>query len=75
MENKIIKLLATFWLGIWLYVGTFLVASPTFASNDIAQTTDIVEASGDRNLTSVQQFLTSIPGDYYIVRQIYSWMM
>lgn len=74
-----IKLLATFWLGIWLYFGTFLAVSPTFAASNIAQTADKAETLGDhavprlrrdRNLTSVQQFLTSIPGDYYTVRQI-----
>ncbi|MBE9044023.1 rhodanese-like domain-containing protein [Pleurocapsales cyanobacterium LEGE 10410] len=64
------KLLATFWLGIWLYFGTFLVASPTFAAANITQTTDKVETLSDRNLTRVQQFLTSIPREYYTVRQI-----
>lgn len=65
-----IKFLAAFWLGICLYVGTFLTASPTFAAGNIAQTTDKVEALGDRNLTTVQQFLVSIPRDYYTVKQI-----
>ncbi|MCC0178151.1 rhodanese-like domain-containing protein [Waterburya agarophytonicola K14] len=64
------KLLATFWLGIWLYFGTFLAATPAFAAGNMAQTTDKVEALRDRNLTRVQQFLTSIPRDYYTVRQI-----
>ena len=64
------KLLATLWLGIWLYFGTFLAVSPTFAAANIIQTTDKVEALGDRNLTMVQQFLVSLPRDYYTVKQI-----
>jgi rhodanese-related sulfurtransferase len=73
------KLLAAFWLGISLYFGTFLAVSPTLAAANITQTTDKVETLGDlgkgsalrdRNLTKVQQFLVSIPRDYYTVRQI-----
>ena len=64
------KLLAALWLGIWLYFGTFLAVSPAFAAANIAQTTDKVEALRDRNLTRVQQFLVSLPRDYYTVRQI-----
>ncbi|WP_036489419.1 rhodanese-like domain-containing protein [Myxosarcina sp. GI1] len=64
------KLLAPFCLGIWLYFGTFITVSPTFAASNITQTTDKVEALSDRNLTTVQQFLVSIPRDYYTVRQI-----
>ena len=64
------QFIAAFWLGIWLYFGTFLAASPTFAAGNIAQTPDQVEALADRNLTTVQQFLVSIPRDYYTVKQI-----
>ncbi len=64
------KLLVALWLGIWLYFGTFLALSPTFAAGNITQTTDKVETLGDRNLTTVQQFLVSIPHDYYTIRQI-----
>ena len=64
------KLLAALWLGIWLYFGTFLAVGPAFAAANIAQTTDKVEALRDRNLTRVQQFLVSLPRDYYTVRQI-----
>jgi hypothetical protein len=64
------KLLAALWLGIWLYFGTFLALSPTFAAGNMAQTTDKVEASANGNLSTVQQFLVSIPRDYYTVRQI-----
>ena len=61
------QLIAAFWLGIWLYFGTFLAATHAFAAGTIAQTTDKVEAVG---VTTVQQFLVSIPRDYYTVRQI-----
>ena len=64
------KLITALWLGIWLYFGTFLTASPTFAAGNIAQTTDKVEASANGNLSMVQQFLVSLPRDYYTVRQI-----
>jgi rhodanese-related sulfurtransferase len=64
------QLIAALWLGIWLYFGTFLAATPAFAVGNIAQTKDRVETVGDRNLTTVQQFLVSIPRDYYTVRQI-----
>ena len=64
------KLLAAFWFGIWIYFGTFLAVTPAFAAGNMAQTTDKVEALRDRNLTKVQQFLVSIPRDYYTVRQI-----
>ena len=64
------KLITALWLGIWLYFGTFLVVSPTLAADNMAQTTDKVETVGDRNLATVQQFLVSIPRDYYTVRQI-----
>ncbi len=58
------KLLVALWLGVWLYFGTFLALSPTFAAGNITQTTDQVEALADGNLTRVQQFLVSIPRDY-----------
>lgn len=64
------KLIIALWLGIGLYFGTFLAVSPTFAAGNIAQITDKVETVGDRNLTTVQQFLVSLPRDYYTVRQI-----
>lgn len=88
------KLLAAFWLGIWLYFGTFLAVNPTFAVDNIAQTTDKLQVlsdchskhrrshamprrtqrgpqtSCDRNLTKMQQFLGSLPEDYYTVKQI-----
>lgn len=64
------KLLVALSLGIWLYFGTFLAVSPTFAAANITQTTDKVETLSDRNLTTVQQFLGSLPRDYYTVRQI-----
>ena len=64
------KLITALWLGIWLYFGTFLTASPTLAAGNIAQTTDKVEASANGNLSMVQQFLVSLPRDYYTVRQI-----
>ncbi|VEP13083.1 Rhodanese-related sulfurtransferase [Hyella patelloides LEGE 07179] len=76
-----IKFVAAFWLGIGLYFGTFLAASPSFAAPAAPQTTNkietvdsqnSVEALADQNfsLTAVQQFLTSIPRDYYTVKQI-----
>ncbi len=64
------KLLVALSLGIGLYVGTFLAVSPTFAADNMAQTTYKVEALADQNLTRVKQFLGSIPRDYYTVRQI-----
>ena len=73
------NLLAALWLGIWLYFGTFLAVSPTFAAANITQTKDKVETLGDRavprlrrdrNLSTVQQFLVFIPRDYYTVKQI-----
>ena len=64
------KLLAALSLGIWLYFGTFLAFSPAFAAANIAQITDKVETLGDRNLTRVEQFLGSLPRDYYTIRQI-----
>ncbi|MGK7952588.1 MAG: rhodanese-like domain-containing protein [Xenococcaceae cyanobacterium] len=64
------KFIAAFWLGIWLYFGTFLAASPSFAADTASQSTDTLEAVADRNLTTVQQFLVSIPRDYYTVKQV-----
>jgi rhodanese-related sulfurtransferase len=64
------QLIAALWLGIWLYFGIFFSVSPAFANGNIAQTTDRVETLANRNLTTVQQFLVSIPSDYYTVRQI-----
>ena len=75
------KLIATFLLGIWLYFGTFLVASPTFAvatsyqSPSKVDTVDTQDSKAElvlKNypLTAVQQFLVSIPRDYYTIRQI-----
>lgn len=77
----IIKLVAALWLGMWLYFGNFLEASPTLAAVTTPQTTDKVEivdshnslpelASQNLSLTTVQQFLVSIPGDYYTVKQL-----
>ena len=75
------KLIATFLLGIWLYFATFLVASPTFAVVTSSQNPDKLEtfdshdseaelALKNLSLTAVQQFLVSIPRDYYTIRQI-----
>jgi rhodanese-related sulfurtransferase len=75
------KLVAALLLGFWLYFSTFLGASPTFAALSVPQNTDKVEAVERKNsgaelasknltLTTVQQFLVSIPRDYYTVRQI-----
>jgi signal transduction histidine kinase len=75
------KIVTALLLGIWLYFSTFLGASPTFAAVTAPQTTDKVEAVDSKNsgaelvsknltLTTVQQFLLSIPRDYYTVRQI-----
>ena len=43
------KLLAAFWLGIWLYFGTFLPVTPAFAADNMAQTTNKVEVLSDRD--------------------------
>ena len=113
------KLVTAFFLGFWLYVGTFLRASPTFAAVITSQITDQVETVDSKNsvielasynfprsdcpeitsdcsqsmhgmkgmhgiygergntefnnrqvLTKVQQFLVSIPSDYYTVKNI-----
>ncbi|WP_107667900.1 rhodanese-like domain-containing protein [Cyanothece sp. BG0011] len=64
------QFVAALWLGIWLYFGTFLAVPPAFAAGNLAQTGDQVEALSDRNLTRIQQFLGSLPRDYYTVRQI-----
>ena len=110
------KLVIVFLLGLWLYFGTFLRASPTFAAVTAPQTTDKVETVDSKNslielalhnfprndcpeitsdcshsmhgmpgmhgergdtefynrqvLTRVQQFLGSIPSDYYTVKKI-----
>ncbi len=75
------KLVAALLLGIWLYFCAFLEANPTFAALSAPQTTDKVEAVDSKNseaelasqnltLTTVQQFLVSIPRDYYTVKQI-----
>ena len=114
-----IKLVTVFLLGLWLYFGTFLRASPTFAAVIAPQTTDQVETVDSKNpvielalqnmtlkdcpeitsdcshsmhgmdrmqgmygerrntefnnrhvLTKMQQFLVSIPSDYYTVKNI-----
>lgn len=70
-----------FWLVICLYFGTFLTASPTFAAVIGSQTTNEVGTLESQNsltesttqnipLTTVQQFLVSIPRDYYTIKQI-----
>ncbi len=119
------KLVTAFLLGFWLYFGTFLRASPTFAAVTAPQITNRVETVDSKNslmelasynfprsdcpeitsecsqsmqempgmhekqrmhgmyrergnsefnnrqvLTRVQQFLVSIPSDYYTVKNI-----
>ncbi len=119
------KLVTAFLLGFWLYFGTFLRASPTFAATTDSQATDRVETIDNKNsvielashnllprdgpeitsdcshsqhgmyerqgiqgmneihgeminsefnnrqvLTTVPQFLVSIPRDYYTVKKI-----
>jgi rhodanese-related sulfurtransferase len=77
------KLLATFLLGIWLYFGTFVEASSTSSAFAAFQTPapDRLETLDSQNsltklasdnlpLKTVQQFLVSIPRDYYTIKQI-----
>ncbi len=65
-----LRFIAAFWLGICLYFGTFLAASPSFAVDNASQTRDKIETLADQTLTTVEQFLVSIPRDYYTVKQI-----
>lgn len=76
-----IRFVAAFLLGIWLYGWTFLEASPTWAAVTDSQTTDKVETINNKNsvaeltaknfpLTTVREFLVSIPRDYYTVKKI-----
>jgi rhodanese-related sulfurtransferase len=64
------QLIAAFCLGIWLYFGNFLAASPAFADATATKTLDNLEAIANGNSTSVQDFLVSISRDYYTVKQI-----
>ncbi len=43
------KLLTAFLLGFWLYFGSFLRTSPTFAAVTVPQTTDRVETVDSKN--------------------------
>ena len=65
-----IRFIAAFWLGICLYCGTFLAVSPSFAVDNASQTRDKVETLANQTVTTVEQFLVSIPRDYYTVKQI-----
>ena len=40
-----IRFIAAFWLGICLYFGTFLAASPSLAVDNASQTRDTVKSS------------------------------
>ncbi len=46
---KMMKLVTAFLLGLWLYFGTFLRASPTFAAVTAPQTRDQVETVDSKN--------------------------
>ena len=75
------KIVATLLIAFWLYFGTFLRATPTFAEVTASQTTDEVETVDSINSVTelaaknispktVQQFLVDLPSDYYTVKKI-----
>lgn len=75
------RIVATLLIAFWLYFGTFLRATPTFAEVTASQVINKVETVSSENYVAqlatknldpktVQQFLTDLPSDYYTVQKI-----